>query len=402
MKGPSSRDNQARPRAALALIPLILIGGLTALLLTIGPRGIFPGHFPAVEKLTVGKVTLHPNSIEAVVTNGGPSSVTVAQVLVDEAYWAYTIRPSKVIPRLRSAVVTIPYPWVEGEPVEISLISTTGLKFSHRIEVATETPATNGRFLLTFALVGIYIGVVPVALGMTWMPFLATLSRRWLHFFMAMTAGLLIFLGVETLADAINKAGELPAAFGGVGIVAVAALGALVVIYAGARWLERREAPGDSDDPGLDRRAAVATVVAAGIGLHNLGEGLAVGAAYRLGEIALGAFLVIGFAVHNTTEGIGIVSILGDRKTPLRRLAGLGLVAGGPTIAGAWIGAFLFSPTLATIFLAVAAGAIAEVVIEVLRTVRAEAPGGLAAFESLAGIAAGLAIMYLTGLLVAA
>jgi zinc transporter, ZIP family len=392
-------------RAVLALIPLILIGGLTALLLTIGPRGIFPGHFPAVEKLTVGRVALHPGSIEAVVTNGGPSSVTVAQVLVDDAYWAHTIQPSKVIPRLRSAVVTVPYPWVEGEPVEISLISSTGLKFSHRIEVATETPTTDGRFLLTFALVGIYIGVVPVALGMTWMPFLATLSRRWLHFFMAMTAGLLIFLGVETLADAIEKAGDLPAAFGGVGIVAAAGLGALVVIYAGARWLERREAPtgapGDSD-PGLDKRAVVATVVAAGIGLHNLGEGLAVGAAYRLGEIALGAFLVIGFAVHNTTEGIGIVSILGDHKTPLRRLAGLGLIAGGPTIAGAWIGAFLFSPTLATVFLAVAAGAIAEVVIEVLRTIRTEAPGGLAAFESLAGIAAGLAIMYLTGLLVTA
>jgi ZIP family zinc transporter len=154
--------------------------------------------------------------------------------------------------------------------------------------------------------------------------------------------------------------------------------------------------------PSRDRRIAIAFAVAAGIGLHNLGEGLAVGAAYRLGEIALGAFLVIGFAIHNTTEGIGIVSIISDRKAALRTLVALGLVAGVPTVLGAWGGAFLFSPLLATVFLAIAAGAIAEVIYEVMRVVREEAPGGLTSPESLLGITVGLVIMYATGLLVAA
>ncbi|MGH2812591.1 MAG: hypothetical protein ACRDI1_07755, partial [Actinomycetota bacterium] len=152
----------------------------------------------------------------------------------------------------------------------------------------------------------------------------------------------------------------------------------------------------------VNRRLVVAYAVAAGIGLHNLGEGLAVGAAYRLGEIALGAFLVIGFAVHNTTEGLGIVSLLGDRRTALKHLLALGAVAGVPTIAGAWIGAFVFSPLLAALFLAVAAGAISQVVVEVLKVARDEGEGGLASPPALLGIAAGLAAMYLTGLLVAA
>jgi zinc transporter ZupT len=146
----------------------------------------------------------------------------------------------------------------------------------------------------------------------------------------------------------------------------------------------------------------VAFAVAAGIGLHNLGEGLAVGAAYRLGAIALGTFLVIGFAIHNITEGIGIVSIIGSRPASMATLVALGAVAGAPTIAGGWIGALAFSPLVATAFLAIAAGAIAQVVVDVLRLVRRDAPGGLASPESLLGIAAGLAAMYLTGLLVAA
>lgn len=383
-----------RPRLRLALVPLILMAGLVAVFLAIGPRGVFPGDFPPVEDLTIGAPTLRPGEIGLTVTNGGPSPVTISQVLVDDAYWQHAVSPSRTIGRLKSSTVTIPYPWVEGEPVEIALVSSTGLTFTHTIDVATETPAPNARFLMTFLLLGTYIGVIPVLLGMTWRPFISPLSPGWLRFFMAFTAGVLAFLGAETLVEAIERSGEAPTALGGIGLVVLGGLGAFSVILAGSRRLQRTA--------GIDRRLIVAVAVAAGIGLHNLGEGLAVGAAYRLGEIALGAFLVIGFAIHNVTEGVGIVSVLGDRKTALGRLVGLGLLAGVPTIFGAWIGGFFFSPVLATIFLAVAAGAIAQVIVEVLGVVRAQAPGGLASVEALLGIAAGVAVMYATGLLVTA
>ena len=378
------------------VIPLLLLGGLVAAFLVIGPRGIFPGEFPPVEDLSFGRVTLAPNEIKMVVTNGGPSPVTIAQVLVDDAYWEHEVVPGRTVERLGSATITIPYPWVEGEPAVITIITETGVTFTHEIAVATSTPPVDMQFLVTFAVLGIYIGVIPVALGMTWRPFLLTLSDRWIHFFMALTAGILIFIGVETFVEALENSEGLPSAFGSTGLVTVVALASFLVILLGSRRIR-------GIGPSRGRSGlAVAYAVATGIGLHNLGEGLAVGAAYRLGEIALGAFLVIGFALHNTTEGIGIVSILGRKGTNFKHLIALGAVAGVPTIFGAWTGAFFFSPVIATVFLAIAAGAIAEVVVDVMRVVRDDAVGGLMSTESLAGVVTGLAVMYLTGLLIAA
>ena len=376
------------------LVPLVFTAAIVAFFIVLGPAGIFPGDFPPIEDLTVGRVTLNPNEIEMVVTNGGPSPVTIAQVLVDDAYWDYSIDRDGPIDRLRSATLNIPYPWVNGEPVNIALVTSTGLTFEHTIEVATETPAVDGRFLGTFALIGIYIGLIPVLIGMTWKPFLGGLGVRWLNFFLAFTAGVLIFLAFDTVVDALEQASALPSAIGGVGLVVLGAIGAFVITYLVGHKFRGR--------PGTDPLVVVAFTVAAGIGVHNLGEGLAVGAAYRLGEIALGTFLIIGFAIHNTTEGLGIVSVLGDRKTSLPLLLGLGAIAGLPTVVGTWTGAFFFSPTLATIFLAVATGAIAQVVVEVMGIVRKRAPGGLASVESLGGIAVGLAVMYVTGVLIAA
>jgi zinc transporter, ZIP family len=383
----------ARRRPALVLIPLLFTAAIVFFFVTLGPAGIFPGEFPPVEDLTVGRVTLRPNKVEMVVTNGGPAPVTIAQVLVDDAYWDYSIDRDGPIDRLKSATLTIPYPWVAREPVNIALVTSTGLTFEHKIDIATETPAVDGRFLGTFALIGIYIGLIPILVGMTWKPFLGGLSVRWLNFFLAFTAGVLVFLAFDTVVDALDQAAALPSAIGGVGLVVLGAVGAFVITYLVGHKFSGR--------PGTDPLVVVAFTVATGIGVHNLGEGLAVGAAYRLGEIALGTFLIVGFAIHNTTEGLGIVSVLGDRKTSVPLLLSLGAIAGLPTVLGAWTGAFLFSPTLATVFLAVATGAIAQVVVEVLGIVRKRSKGGLTSVESLAGIAVGLAVMYATGVLIA-
>jgi zinc transporter ZupT len=141
-------------------------------------------------------------------------------------------------------------------------------------------------------------------------------------------------------------------------------------------------------------------MVAIGIGLHNLGEGLAIGSAYALGALALGAFLVIGFAIHNTTEGIAIVAPLArDRKVSWPRLIGLGLIAGAPAIVGAVIGASIYNQELSTFLLGVGVGAIVQVIGQLVPSIR-DSQGRTLHPLSIAGIVAGALALYLTGLLV--
>jgi zinc transporter, ZIP family len=135
--------------------------------------------------------------------------------------------------------------------------------------------------------------------------------------------------------------------------------------------------------------------------LHNLGEGLAIGAAFSIGEVGLTTFLILGFMIHNVTEGLGIVSPLARSRPSLRSLIGLGLLAGVPTIVGAWSGGIAYSPTLAVLFLSIGAGAIVQVVWEITKLLRQGRKEAAAPLNAI-GFAVGVLIMYLTGLVVAA
>jgi zinc transporter ZupT len=165
--------------------------------------------------------------------------------------------------------------------------------------------------------------------------------------------------------------------------------------------LASRLGSGERSGPGAGA-LGLATLVAIGIGLHNLGEGLAIGTSFALGELALGTFFVVGFMIHNVTEGLGIATPLSEgRSVSLARLAALTLVAGAPAILGAWIGGFITSDLLGVLFFAAAAGAAFEVVVEVARYVARKAPGGLTSPHAIGGFMAGIAVMYVTGLLIA-
>lgn len=379
------------------LLPLVLLAGLTVLFLRFGPLGVFRAAFPPIEELTIERVRLPaPGALEVYVVNGGPDVVTVAQLMIDEAYWPFEIEPGPTIPRLRSAVIRADYPWVEGEPHEIVILTETGLTFAHEVEVATLSPRPSGRYLGTFTLLGIYVGVIPVFLGVLWFPFLRGISRRWVHFFLSLTAGLLVFLGVDALHEAIELHERVPAAFQGMGLIVVGLLSAVLGLVAAGRWL-RGLRPADSS-----AHLWVAYMIALGIGLHNLGEGLAIGAAYSIGAISLGAFLVIGFAIHNTTEGLGIIAPIAQERPALWHLAALGALAGVPTIAGAWLGGFTYQPSVAVFFLALGAGAIFQVVWELGKLVGRESEHGWTSPLNAMGLVAGLVIMYATALLVVA
>lgn len=383
----------ARSRWVWGLLPLLLLALLVVLLLRVGLLGVFQAAFPPVEELTIDRVTLSPGRIVVHVTNGGPQEVTVSQLLVDEAYWQFAMGPEATIKRLGKATLTLDYPWVEGEAHHLKVLTTTGTAFEHTIDVATETPRVDARYLLTFTLLGIYVGVVPVFLGLLWLPFMRSLDQRWVAFFLSLTAGLLLFLGVEALDDALEVARDLPPAYQGLALVLIGVVGTMLLLV----WVSRRLGAGE----GARRRLALAFLVAIGIGLHNLGEGLAIGASYSLGKIALGTFLVIGFTIHNTTEGLAILAPIARDRIRLATLVLLGLVAGAPTILGTWVGGLSYSPVLATLFLAIGAGAIFQVVYELVRMMAGEGRSPAFGYQ-IAGFAAGLIVMYLTGLFVAA
>lgn len=394
MADPGGGRDTAR-KWVLGLLPLVLVAGLVAWFVESDPTALFREAFPPVEELTIERVTFpEAGSMRVHVVNGGPEPVTVAQVMVDEAYWRHELQGERTIPRLGRATFELAYPWVDGEPHEIALVTSTGLTFTHEVEVATVTPRPNASYLRTFTLLGLYAGVIPVLIGLLWYPFLGRIGDRWLHFFLSLTIGLLLFLAVDALEEAIELAEQVPGAYQGVGLIAIGVLGSILALRAVGEF---RPGGGSGAPAGPSARLRLAYLIALGIGLHNLGEGLAIGASYATGEIALGSFLVIGFALHNTTEGLAIVAPVASDRPPLWHLGIMGALAGVPTIAGAWLGGFSYSPTASTLFLALGAGAILQVVWEVGRMVHRRREGGLFAPLNAVGLALGLLVMYGTG-----
>ena len=376
-------------RWLLFLFPLVLLGALSLLVAKGGLLSSLRQGVPPVEELTVDRTRLDSTGITIDVVNGGPDPVTVAQIMVDDAYWTYAIEPGHTLDRLGRATIHIPYPWVEGEPHHVRVVTSNGVTFDHEIAVAVATPPVDARYFLTFSLIGLYVGVLPVAIGLLWLPFLRQLDRRWIHFALALTGGLLVFLAAEALHEALETAQQVAGAFQGVGLVALSTLGA---------WLVLAAFGGSGKAEGGLR---LAFLIALGIGLHNLGEGLAIGAAYAQGAVALGAFLIVGFMVHNTTEGLGIIAPISQDQPSLKSLVLAGLLAGGPTIVGAWLGGLAYSPLLATVAMGLGAGAILQVVGVLYRAVAREAGERVWTPLNAMGVAAGLLVMYGTGLLVA-
>ena len=393
------RTGFSPPPLLWAIVPLLLLAGVLVWIVRTD-AGLGARTAPPIETLSVQRVQLPaPGRIELEVVNGGPDPITIAQVLVDDAYWQFTMDPAAPLDRLQSAQISIPYPWVAGETHAIALISSTGVLFAAEVPIAIESPRANQESFLRFALVGFYVGVVPVSLGLLWYPFLRRLGRGGMNFVLALTIGLLAFLVVdmwhEAQETAVAAVGALDAPVL-IPLIALLTMGLLIVI---GQWIRRRNQ--HRERSGL----TLSYEIALGIGLHNLGEGLAIGAAFALGEAALGVFLILGFTLHNVTEGIGIAAPLVRDRPALIHFVGLAALAGAPAIIGTWIGAFVYSPFWTTIFLAIGIGAILQVIVEVGRLIRRSqerAGEPLLSWQTFAGAATGVALMYLTALLVAA
>jgi zinc transporter, ZIP family len=390
-----------RPPWLAGLAPLVLLAVAIGLFVLLDAPGLDRIGVPQ-EELAVERTVLKPGEIQLHVRNDGADPVRVRQVIVNDGFAMFT-QSNDDIGRLGGSEIDVDYPWIEGQDYEVILLTDTGATVDHTITAATETPAGDLDFYSLMALIGLYVGVIPVAIGMLWLPWLRGVGSRWIGFLLAFTIGLLAFLGIEALLEGTSVANTGAEAFGGAALVWLGAAGAFLALAGVDAWLRGRkprasDGDGAAQGAGLGYRAAL--LVAIGIGLHNLGEGLAIGSAYAVGSLALGATLVVGFALHNTTEGLAIVApVARERAATVRRLVLLGLIAGAPAVLGAWIGASAYQPGLAALMFGIGAGAIAQVVVQIAPQIR-DGAGRLLHPLAVAGLLTGLAVMYVTGLLV--
>jgi zinc transporter, ZIP family len=429
---------------AAAFIPFIVLAVMIFLLFSPTFQSFINSGIPlpdvAIEKIEFRE---NPSQIIAFIRNAGPTEITIAQADVNDRIHAAAIEPSKTLSRLSDAKVMIPFFWNPAEPYEVGITTDDGTRFSKTIEAAALAPNPDSGQIIFFAVIGIYVGIIPVMIGLLWYPFIRSMSRNKYNFFLSLTAGLLVFLGIDALIESNELATDnVSSIFSGqMLIVIVTTISFIGLLYASEKLTQRaikksmstaaaettstyipysnstatgsaqtKSQVGQREMQELVRPLAISLMIAIGIGLHNFGEGLAIGAAVLLGEIALSTFLIIGFTLHNTTEGLAIVAPLAkSRKLMLRRLVLMGMIAGAPTIAGAWIGGFLYSPIATIIFLSIGAGAIFQVVYSigswVLRPVdntNNDQNKKIIKVNlfTIAGFAIGMVIMYVTGLLV--
>jgi zinc transporter, ZIP family len=379
-----------------ALIPVVLLAVAVGGYVVSGASlvGLIGSNPPPADEFDVRRVEFTPGEIRIRVTNPQQADLTIASVTVDDAIVPFELDGPQTLGRLRSSTVVVAYDWVEDEPINVGVTSSTGIETVEEVPAAVETPSATLRAFLGYAIIGFLVGVVPVALGLLWLPSLRRIEQRWLTAFMALTAGLLTFLGVEALFEAFEFQAAVPGALGGPGLVLLGLAGSFIALTFISALFSSRGALGG---------AALALLVAIGIGLHNFGEGLAIGTSFAFGQLTLGSFLIVGFMVHNVTEGLGIAAPAADEGAalPFSRLAALALIAGAPAILGAWIGGFVASDLTAALFFGAAAGAAFEVVTEVARYVARRDPAGLRSGYAVGGFLAGIAVMYATGLLVA-
>lgn len=372
------------------ILPLAILTLVVALLLIWRPFDRLIANAPPVENAKVDLVRLTPGLISLTVRTDGSEPVIVAQVQVDTGYRTFTATPQIPSAWLGLTRIDIPYEWIPGEAHHIALVTGTGAVVDHTIEVAQLTPSLDGASLALLASVGTLLGIVPVAIGLLAWPAMRSISPAGMNFLLALTIGLLAFLLIDTIGEGTEAAAETIGRLRGPTLFwAIFALTAIVLLAVGRRQGRAPE--------GL----VLAGFIALGIGLHNLGEGLAVGAALATGSAALAAYLVIGFTIHNVTEGIGIAAPLAREKPRFIDFFWLAILAGLPAIIGTIIGTQAVGPLWIALCFAIGGGAILQVIIEVGGLmIRRSGMEQLLSLPVVSGVAAGFAVMYATALLV--
>jgi len=384
------RRRGAKMRWIWLALPALGLAVILAVVLIGRPLDKLTASAPPVEEISVEAATLTPGLISLAVRADGSAPVTVAQVQVDGAYRGFSAHPTAVIGRLESTRIDVPYPWVEGETHHLLLVTSSGATFDHSIDVAVPQLTASSAATLQMVLIGLFLGFAPVAAGLLAHPAIRGASEGTMGFLLALTIGLLGYLFIDTLSEGLDMAAGALDRLRAESLVWVAAAGTTLILIAVGRR-------GGRPPEGV----ALAAFIAFGIGVHNFGEGLAVGAALAAGSGALATFLVVGFAIHNVSEGFAISAPLAHRQPRLGTFVGLAALAGLPAVPGVLLGASAFSPYWTALCFGVGAGAILQVIIEVGGMLVRRSPArGPVTVSNLLGGTLGLAVMYITALLV--
>ncbi len=383
---------------ASGVIPFAFV--VMMILYIFGPGSDLLDFGVALPEVTIEKVDFIDSEIQATVRNTGPIPLQVVMADVNDRIQPAAVEPDGFLERYETTLVRIPFEWNESEPYRIGITIDDGTRFEKEIASAAFALEFTSDLVIFFAIIGTYVGIIPVMIGLLWLPFIRKISKSKYYFFLALTVGLLLFLGIDAIEEAIEVSNEnLAGSFNGILLTAtVVVISFIGLYYTGQKLIDR------ADSSKLTKPVAIALMIAIGIGLHNFGEGLAIGAAVGLGSIAFSTFLIVGFALHNTTEGIAIAGPLSkdktlSKKSLITKLIGFGLIAGSPAIFGAWIGGFSYSPFSSVIFLAIGAGAIFQVIVVILRLIR-EGDKNLSGSSVVTGVAIGMLVMYLTSIMV--
>jgi len=379
---------------ASGIIPFVFI--ILMMVYIFGPGADLLDFGVVLPEITVEKVDFVDSEIQATVRNTGPIPVEVVMADVNDRIQPAAVEPDRFLERFETTLVRIPFEWNEAEPYTIGITIEDGTRFEKEIEAAAPALELTFDLAIFFAIIGTYVGIIPVMIGLLWLPFIKKISKQKYHFFLALTAGLLLFLAIDSIEEAVEVSDEsLASSFNGTLLVStVVVLSFLGLYYSGNKLVKL------ADSSKLTKPVVIALMISIGIGLHNFGEGLAIGAAVGMGSIAFSTFLIVGFALHNTTEGIAIAAPMSRGKLMLGKLVAMGLIAGSPAIFGAWIGGFVYSPFTSVIFLAIGAGAIFQVIVVIMKWVQEESDKNLSSFAVISGFAAGMLVMYLTSILV--
>ena len=379
--------------AISAIAPIVLLAIMIAFLL--GPASTFLQFGIVLPEVSIEKIEFTGNEIRATVRNTGPVDVNVVLADVNDRIQPAAIEPDTLLERFETALVRIPFDWNEGQPYEIGVTIDDGTRFAKGTDAAFQSLEPDIDLFVFLGMIGFLIGVVPIMIGLLWYPFIKKLGKNSFNFFLAFTMGLLIFLGIDAVIEAAEiSENHLSSVFNGELLIATVIILSFLALHGVGKKLIKI-----TELSTLSKGLAISLMIAIGIGFHNLGEGLAVGASIALGEVALSTFLIIGFATHNTTEGLAIAAPLTSTKAKIAKMIGLGLIAGIPAIFGTWIGGFSFSPFFTIVFLAIGAGAIFQVVLSIFQYMN-EKSNLLSNTSLFAGISVGLLIMYLTSVLI--
>ena len=377
-----------------AIGPLILLGVLIAFLL--GPGTNFLEFGLILPEIHIEQVDFVESEIHVVVRNTGTLDVNITVADINDRIQPAAIEPDSNLSKFETALVRIPYDWNEGQPYTVGLTTDDGTRFEKSIDAATLRLEPNVELLGYLGLIGFLIGIVPIMIGLLWFSFIQRLGSNKYRFFLAFTVGLLLFLAFDAIEEASKISQEnLSEIFNGQLLIVTVTILSFLALFALGNSLVKK-----SQFSKISKPLAISLMIAIGIGFHNFGEGLAVGAAIALGHVALSTFLIVGFALHNTTEGFAIAAPLARAKTMAVRLFCLGLIAGTPAIFGTWIGGFSYSPFATVVFLSIGAGAIFQVAVSIIQYIREENENTISNVSIISGVGLGLIVMYFTSILI--